>query len=787
MRPIRTTLLLLALCVYGALSVSRQKRSILDTAENPSDLHEALRVLERERRRFQLHAADEVLPQEGIQFQDQPIIVDNQGDSNDDVDEEDEDEEEDSEDAGSLNDANSDNLLYYGPEQARDVQSLMREIEEDPLERTGDRDRRLNSFGLSDAKDDLALNNRPSLDSDYKRLYKKYAKKMAKRNYLAPEDTAAVQSAFNNLTPEEIKKIILLAGNLQNEEVETNLNMDDLTSDKKRDRKRGNFEDADVTNTLSHAELQDLIQNNAMSDDIDDSTTEDGYRSRQFKREMENEPGDNLIVDDQSNSDLMEMSISDLAKLDKLQRLQKQFMKDIENAEDTSLNEQDENKDESYLEKDDAGNGWAPQQSSMTEDLVPVSDSLQGDDEVAEESSDFNAENQEIGTPDIAKIIAKLWIKHKLEGMEIDYLTDALKAATASQTTQNTDESIPREITDLQKAIKVEKLMEELGNKEIDSDTEDALDKLALEYLRRFDRRSNDIKSSVNKRSRPIIKMTANDLENNKESDYIDNQQNYQNNLMNEPLRKNIQLPLLYDIPDNRLQMLQDNRANIPSTGENDVEEEENNDDDDEVDNEEENEEEEEMDDDVARYENAKSLKEQELSNLAALNAEEERQEEAALNFRLMLDELDKENKLRNRLLEEEAEAEEEEEEEEEEAEEEAEERRREEETEKECPLLSMTGNCQFADVLKIPFSSVTRDLCNRHAMCYNCGSSMRLGPTVCDRGFLADSIKSCDNDIECMREANTFLSLMKVAHKYNSTPNRLCEKPCVRDYVIGL
>ncbi|XP_014779197.1 ABC transporter F family member 4 isoform X3 [Octopus bimaculoides] len=659
MRPIRTTLLLLALCVYGALSVSRQKRSILDTAENPSDLHEALRVLERERRRFQLHAADEVLPQEGIQFQDQPIIVDNQGDSNDDVDEEDEDEEEDSEDAGSLNDANSDNLLYYGPEQARDVQSLMREIEEDPLERTGDRDRRLNSFGLSDAKDDLALNNRPSLDSDYKRLYKKYAKKMAKRNYLAPEDTAAVQSAFNNLTPEEIKKIILLAGNLQNEEVETNLNMDDLTSDKKRDRKRGNFEDADVTNTLSHAELQDLIQNNAMSDDIDDSTTEDGYRSRQFKREMENEPGDNLIVDDQSNSDLMEMSISDLAKLDKLQRLQKQFMKDIENAEDTSLNEQDENKDESYLEKDDAGNGWAPQQSSMTEDLVPVSDSLQGDDEVAEESSDFNAENQEIGTPDI-----------------------------------------------------------------------DLTDK--MQY--------------------PMMSMDEN--------------------------------PRMNNMVDDEISLA---RNSLSNEGENDVEEEENNDDDDEVDNEEENEEEEEMDDDVARYENAKSLKEQELSNLAALNAEEERQEEAALNFRLMLDELDKENKLRNRLLEEEAEAEEEEEEEEEEAEEEAEERRREEETEKECPLLSMTGNCQFADVLKIPFSSVTRDLCNRHAMCYNCGSSMRLGPTVCDRGFLADSIKSCDNDIECMREANTFLSLMKVAHKYNSTPNRLCEKPCVRDYVIGL
>ncbi|XP_036365694.1 glutamic acid-rich protein-like isoform X2 [Octopus sinensis] len=775
MRPIQTTLLLLALCVYGALSVIRKKRSILDTAENPSDLHEALRVLERERRRFQLHAADEVLPQEGIQYQDQPIIVDNQGDDNDVVDEVDEDEEEDSENAGSLNDANSDNLLYYGPEQARDVQSLMSQIEEDPLERAGDRDRRLNSFGLSDAKDDLALNKRPSLDSDYKRLYKKYAKKMAKRNNLTPENADAVESAFNNLTPEEIENLILLAGRLQNREIEKKLNMDDLTSDKKRDRKRGKFEEADDRNTLSAAELRDLIQNNAMSDDIDESTTEDGYGSRQFQREMEDEPGDNLIVDDQSNSDLMEMSIGDLAKLDKLQRLQKQFMKDAEIAEENSLNEQDENKDES----------WVPQQSSMAEDLVPVSDSLQGEDGDEEESSDFNAENQEIGTPDIAKIIAKLWIKHKLEGMEIDYLTDALKAATASQSTQNTDESIPREITDLQNAIKVEKLMEELGNKEIDSDTEEALDKLALEYLRRFDRRSNDIKSSVNKRSRPIIRMAANDLENNKESDYIGNQQNYQNNLMDEPLRKNIQLPLLYDIPDNRLQMLQDNRENIPSTGENDVEEEESNDDDDDVDNEEENEEEEEMEDDVARFENAKNLKEQELSDLAALNAEEEREEEAALNFRMMLDELDKENKLRNRLLEEE-EAEEEEEEEEE-AEEEAEERRREEEAEKECPLLSMAGNCQFADMLKIPFSSVTRDLCNRHAMCYNCGSSMRLGPTVCDRGFLADSIKSCDNNIECMREANTFLSLMKVAHKYNSTPNRLCERPCVRDYVIGL
>lgn len=166
-----------------------------------------------------------------------------------------------------------------------------------------------------------------------------------------------------------------------------------------------------------------------------------------------------------------------------------------------------------------------------------------------------------------AKIIAKLWIKHKLEGMEIDYLTDALKAATVSQSAQNVGESIPREISDLQKAIKVEKLMEELGNKEIDSDTEEALDRLALEYLRRFDRRSNDITSSVNKRSRPIIKITANDLENNQENDYIDNQQNYPNSLMNEAVRKTIQLPSLYDTPDNRLQMLQDTRANIPSSG----------------------------------------------------------------------------------------------------------------------------------------------------------------------------------------------------------------------------
>ncbi|XP_036365695.1 glutamic acid-rich protein-like isoform X3 [Octopus sinensis] len=647
MRPIQTTLLLLALCVYGALSVIRKKRSILDTAENPSDLHEALRVLERERRRFQLHAADEVLPQEGIQYQDQPIIVDNQGDDNDVVDEVDEDEEEDSENAGSLNDANSDNLLYYGPEQARDVQSLMSQIEEDPLERAGDRDRRLNSFGLSDAKDDLALNKRPSLDSDYKRLYKKYAKKMAKRNNLTPENADAVESAFNNLTPEEIENLILLAGRLQNREIEKKLNMDDLTSDKKRDRKRGKFEEADDRNTLSAAELRDLIQNNAMSDDIDESTTEDGYGSRQFQREMEDEPGDNLIVDDQSNSDLMEMSIGDLAKLDKLQRLQKQFMKDAEIAEENSLNEQDENKDES----------WVPQQSSMAEDLVPVSDSLQGEDGDEEESSDFNAENQEIGTPDID-------------------LTDT------------------------------------------------------MQY--------------------PMMSIGEN--------------------------------PTMDNMVDDEISLA---RNSLPNEGENDVEEEESNDDDDDVDNEEENEEEEEMEDDVARFENAKNLKEQELSDLAALNAEEEREEEAALNFRMMLDELDKENKLRNRLLEEE-EAEEEEEEEEE-AEEEAEERRREEEAEKECPLLSMAGNCQFADMLKIPFSSVTRDLCNRHAMCYNCGSSMRLGPTVCDRGFLADSIKSCDNNIECMREANTFLSLMKVAHKYNSTPNRLCERPCVRDYVIGL
>lgn len=103
------------------------------------------------------------------------------------------------------------------------------------------------------------------------------------------------------------------------------------------------------------------------------------------------------------------------------------------------------------------------------------------------------------------------------------------------------------------------------------------------------------------------------------------------------------------------------------------------------------------------------------------------------------------------------------------------------------CPILEMSRDCQFADMLNIPLNGRKRDLCNRHEMCYICGSTIGLGASICDRGFLADSIKECNGNLNCIRLADTFLRLMRVTHKFNAMPNSVCNVACVRDYVIGL
>ncbi|GAB1605701.1 hypothetical protein Ahia01_000852400 [Argonauta hians] len=835
MWSIRITLLLVALCVCESVSLGRKKKAILES-DNPSDLVEALRVIDRERRRLGLDDKESVLPEGGIQ--EEPILADSQVNNNNNNNNYDEDYGVARE---VLDDADDD----------ADVQVETRDyVPEDEL--SGSRGRvdipLAEHLSLYKKKRDVPLirknrryfkgtknKRRPiSLDQAASKVYgnernggedsnNDYKKKL---NYMTSYLDDPIEAAVNKLSTKDIHKLISLIKFMENE--------------KKRILAEQEREYENIAEQPSKGEMR----SRETSSVADEESTENYYPQQQQQQHKPEPYSDVNLLNQNKKTNAINKELEALyRKAEKrarnLDKVRQSYQKEKENEESQpEIEEETEEPEPEFSE-------------STQSDITPF---------------DFSKAQLNIGNPDVAKVIALLWINYKLEGMEINYLTDAIHAATASQSQSSSSssfESIPAEIGNLKKAMNVEKVMKDFGIKNMDSKSSEALDLLALSYLKRYAHLPKNMIDLIDSKLTEVAQEITNY---NKRGDYFNEEvsnpkttkryntkplkyqtsgnqrqdiRQYIPSDVKELTVEDFQRPGIslsdnsYGNKDNygRYEEYDNNDDDVDDDGDGDGDgdgddvdvdvdeygeqpEEENNyedfnreneaydnddddndNDDDDNNNDDDGDSDGEEDEDIARFEDAQSLKEEQgQAELEALQAEGRRQREAALNFRLMLAELDQEKKLRDRLLKEQQEEEEEEEEEaaaeaaEAEAEAEAEEEEmRMEEAEQECPLISMAGNCQFADMLKIPFTSVSRDLCNRHAVCYNCGSSLEMGPNSCDRGFLGESIKYCDNNVQCIREASSFLSLMKAAHSYNTIPNRLCERSCVRDYVIGL
>ncbi|KAK3602234.1 hypothetical protein CHS0354_032874 [Potamilus streckersoni] len=102
------------------------------------------------------------------------------------------------------------------------------------------------------------------------------------------------------------------------------------------------------------------------------------------------------------------------------------------------------------------------------------------------------------------------------------------------------------------------------------------------------------------------------------------------------------------------------------------------------------------------------------------------------------------------------------------------------------CPVEKLSTNCAFADKLHLPIDADARILCNRHEVCYTCGQTIGLTESGCDKGYEGEIIQACGNDVNCLKDALLFLSLMKENHVYETYDHGICNAPCIQDYIYG-
>lgn len=766
----------LTVCLCGSLCLTRTKRAVLTGDENPYDLREALRVLERERRRLELRTLDPV-PQREVRFEQQPVIVDSENDDPDFL-------------ARAV--AEKGDSVYYSSDQANDVENLLREIEEQKeAENEASEDDLQTVYGhpLSDTEMDVDVDNYPSVVEKRAPVKKAVSGKRVTKKGLdltaGKRSAQTLKTAFSSLSPEEIHKLLLLEGRLQTKEMNKRQRKSRPLVVETRAQSDSGLEDTmEVEGAaaipITKEELKKLIQGQEEDDQTEDPNDIDDFNQMNEIIQAESTPAEPSL-DQPIDSDIFKSALQDLASL---QMLQKQ-------------------ENDGRSKNQEALTQWGP--AGMTKVMpvllrtapvmaqsrtapVRVDDGrkmIKGIATKPEPSINLST------TPSLAEMMAKLWIKHKLEGIEIDYLADALNAATMTQSGVSPGvNNIPVEINSLQKAVQIEKLMKELGGNDADIEKDGMLDQLALKYLQRHQLQPEDSGITLSKKSFFDDEIEAEEAAARKEKEEEEEseaaavarqqeeeeeeEEEYRNNLLRGD--DNRQIPLLYEIPDNKINQIPslprpDKQNRIPYQlmdipDDSDAVEDKENDEipispDIRLLNTEVNEPDE--------VENSEEPVETESE--AVLSPEEARRLEAEASLRNMLDEVDTEDKLRNQDS----------------NEEETEETLNYQQVKEKCPILEMSRDCQFADMLNIPLNGRKRDLCNRHEMCYHCGTTIGLGASICDRGFLADSIKECNGNLNCIHLADIFLRLMRVTHNFNTMPNNVCNVACVRDYVIGL
>ncbi|XP_046371898.2 uncharacterized protein LOC124145953 isoform X2 [Haliotis rufescens] len=102
------------------------------------------------------------------------------------------------------------------------------------------------------------------------------------------------------------------------------------------------------------------------------------------------------------------------------------------------------------------------------------------------------------------------------------------------------------------------------------------------------------------------------------------------------------------------------------------------------------------------------------------------------------------------------------------------------------CPSEELLTDCKFADLQGLPIDDEARELCNRHEMCYTCGATSRVKQGECDSLYRADADALCDDDGDCVIEAELFLRELKLKHRYSTYYEPACDNSCTEEY-IGL
>lgn len=113
------------------------------------------------------------------------------------------------------------------------------------------------------------------------------------------------------------------------------------------------------------------------------------------------------------------------------------------------------------------------------------------------------------------------------------------------------------------------------------------------------------------------------------------------------------------------------------------------------------------------------------------------------------------------------------------------------------CPAVQeLTNNCLVARQRRLVLDDEAMEMCNRHQLCYLCGSQFGLTPDVCDRGYLGDVDELCSRPTmtptaatRCHGEATGLLGIMLAGHRYAPSGYRpaICAERCAYDYIVGL
>ncbi|KAK7480485.1 hypothetical protein BaRGS_00028302, partial [Batillaria attramentaria] len=101
------------------------------------------------------------------------------------------------------------------------------------------------------------------------------------------------------------------------------------------------------------------------------------------------------------------------------------------------------------------------------------------------------------------------------------------------------------------------------------------------------------------------------------------------------------------------------------------------------------------------------------------------------------------------------------------------------------CPAVrEFTTNCAFADQYGLPIDFEARALCNMHEMCYTCGQSLDVTQSQCDFIYRAASTMLCEDEEECVLEAEVFLRAMKLKHRYVDFSQSICSSKCTAQFL---